>query len=221
MAACNSLWRERRVSAELCSLVAGTGPEGTAWSCVRGGSGWGLGSGSSPESVQSLEQAAQDSGHSPELPEFRECLENALRYRGWSSVLCGAKSWSWWSLWVPSNLGWSMIQHSRITWAHPEKYLFSLMPMVWKFPQDFKLLLWFCIMAEFQTLSDGEAPATSYELMGELSSEAITFLSAKRKCEHLGCNKFNCCEWPLFGSLWGKKKFISHHRRNISFKIYA
>ena len=29
--------RERRGGTELCSLVTVSGPEGTAWSCVRGG----------------------------------------------------------------------------------------------------------------------------------------------------------------------------------------
>jgi len=38
---------EQRVSAELCSLVAGIGPEGTAWGCVRGDLAWALGKGSS------------------------------------------------------------------------------------------------------------------------------------------------------------------------------
>ena len=33
--------------AELCSLGTATGPEGTTWSWDRGGSGWGLGKGSS------------------------------------------------------------------------------------------------------------------------------------------------------------------------------
>jgi len=41
-----ALHREWRESAELCSLGSATGPEGTAWSCVQGGSGWMLGKGS-------------------------------------------------------------------------------------------------------------------------------------------------------------------------------
>lgn len=36
----------------LISLVAATGPEGTARSCMRGGSAWESGKGSSPEGVQ-------------------------------------------------------------------------------------------------------------------------------------------------------------------------
>jgi len=37
------------------SCVTATGPEGTAWSCVGGGAGWGLGKGSSPEIGQEQE----------------------------------------------------------------------------------------------------------------------------------------------------------------------
>lgn len=53
----------------LCFLVTATGPKGTAWSCVRGGSGWGLGKGkgSSPEGDWALAQAPQGSGHSSKL----------------------------------------------------------------------------------------------------------------------------------------------------------
>ena len=67
-------------SAVLCSLVTATGPEGTAWRCVRGGLGGGLGK----------ESAAEGGGHgtgcpgqwhSPKLPEFSEHLDNALRHR--------------------------------------------------------------------------------------------------------------------------------------------
>lgn len=39
--------RGRGASADLLSLVTVTGPQGTAWSSVRGGSGWILGKGSS------------------------------------------------------------------------------------------------------------------------------------------------------------------------------
>ena len=38
--------RAWRGSAELCSVATAVGPEGTAWSCVREGSGWVLGTGS-------------------------------------------------------------------------------------------------------------------------------------------------------------------------------
>jgi len=41
--------RERRSSAELCSLVTATGPGGMAWSCNRDGSGCVLGKGPAPE----------------------------------------------------------------------------------------------------------------------------------------------------------------------------
>jgi len=46
----NSSQGEQVGSAELCFLVAVTGPKGMAWSCVREGLGWVLGKGSSPES---------------------------------------------------------------------------------------------------------------------------------------------------------------------------
>ena len=49
-------------------IVLGKGPEGTAWSCVREETGWVLGKGSSLEG----------GGHSPELLEFEECLDNDL-----------------------------------------------------------------------------------------------------------------------------------------------
>ena len=42
--------------------------------------------------------------------ELKDHLGTALTHRVWVwVVLCGAKSWTWWSLWVPSNLGYSMI----------------------------------------------------------------------------------------------------------------
>ena len=46
-----------RVEVQCCALlsVTATGPEGTAWSCVGGGAGWGLGKGSSPEIGQEQE----------------------------------------------------------------------------------------------------------------------------------------------------------------------
>jgi len=48
-----------------------------------------LGKGSSPEGGQALEQAAQGSGHSPKLPEFKKHLDSGLKYSlnfGWSYV---------------------------------------------------------------------------------------------------------------------------------------
>lgn len=38
------------------------GPDGTAWSCVREGSGWGLRKGPVPEFGQALQLAPQHSG---------------------------------------------------------------------------------------------------------------------------------------------------------------
>jgi len=48
---------------DLCSLVTAMGPEGMAWSCVRGGSGWVVGKSSSPERGRAPEQAPQGSEH--------------------------------------------------------------------------------------------------------------------------------------------------------------
>jgi len=60
--------------------VTVTGPEGTAWSCVRGGAAGGQGQ-VLHQRLVGMEQGAQGSGHSPELPEFKECLDNTLRLR--------------------------------------------------------------------------------------------------------------------------------------------
>jgi len=59
--------------------VTATGPEGTAWSCVRGGAAGGEGKGLR-QRVVDMEQPAQGSGHGPEQLELREGLENALKY---------------------------------------------------------------------------------------------------------------------------------------------
>ena len=59
-------------SADLCSLVTVTGPEGMAWSCIRGGSSWGLGEGSSPEGSQALQEAP----HGPKLTDFKKHVDN-------------------------------------------------------------------------------------------------------------------------------------------------
>ena len=55
--------------------------------------------------VVSMEQAAQGSGHSPKLLEFKECLDTTPRHRVWV-VLCGARDWI---LMGHSDLGYSMI----------------------------------------------------------------------------------------------------------------
>ena len=71
--------RGRGVSTDLCFLVTVTGSEGTAWSCITGGSCWVLGKGSSPEGDWTQEQAAHSSGHGPKLLEFKKHLDNTLR----------------------------------------------------------------------------------------------------------------------------------------------
>ena len=57
-----------------------TGPEGTAWSCVRGGAAGGEGKGLHQRAV-GMEQPAQGSEHGPELLELREHLGNTLSQR--------------------------------------------------------------------------------------------------------------------------------------------
>jgi len=57
--------------------VTATGPEGTAWSCVRGGAAGGQGQGLHLR-VVGMGRAAQCSDHSPVLLEFNEHLDNNL-----------------------------------------------------------------------------------------------------------------------------------------------
>ena len=63
-----------------------TGPEGTAWSCVRGGAAGGQGKG-----TVGMERAAEGSGHGPEIREFKERLDTTLRHRVW---ILGGPVWS-------------------------------------------------------------------------------------------------------------------------------
>jgi len=69
-----------RADAELCTLVTLTESEGMAWSCVREWAGGGQEKGLH-QGVMGREQAAQGSGHGPDLPELRKHLNSALRYR--------------------------------------------------------------------------------------------------------------------------------------------
>ena len=70
--------RERRGSAELS--VTATGPEGTAWSCVRGGAA-GRQETVLPQRAVGMEQAARGSGHSSKLLEYKKHLVSTLRRR--------------------------------------------------------------------------------------------------------------------------------------------
>ena len=67
-------------SAESCSVTE-IGPEGTAWSCVRGGLG-GSGKGCAPQG-SGHGTAPQGRGHGHELLELREHLGTALIHRVW------------------------------------------------------------------------------------------------------------------------------------------
>ena len=84
--------REQRGSTELCSLMTAAGPAGRAWRCVRGGSSWVLGKGSSPIGWLGMEQTHQGSDHSPTLLEFKEHLDTTLRYKVW---ILRVAWWSW------------------------------------------------------------------------------------------------------------------------------
>lgn len=61
--------------------MAVTRPEGMAWACIREGSGRVLRKGTSSKGGQALEQAPQDSGHTPKLLVFKEHSDNVLRHR--------------------------------------------------------------------------------------------------------------------------------------------
>jgi len=51
----------------------------------QGRGSWGLGTGGAPEG----------GGHGTELLEFKECLDSALRHRGWIlGGLCEARGWA-------------------------------------------------------------------------------------------------------------------------------
>lgn len=80
IAACSFLMEgSRGAGTDLCSLVTAVKPKQMTWSCIRRGSGWISGKGTSPESAQALEQPPQGSGHSTELLEFEKHLDTALR----------------------------------------------------------------------------------------------------------------------------------------------
>ena len=59
--------------------MTATGPEGTAWSCVKGGADGGEGRGLHQRAV-GVEQPAQGGGHGPELQEFKEGLVSTLKH---------------------------------------------------------------------------------------------------------------------------------------------
>jgi len=62
--------------------VTVTGPGRTAWRCVRRGAG-GSNRNAVLQRAESIEKAAQGSGHSPELLEFRKHFYTARRHRVW------------------------------------------------------------------------------------------------------------------------------------------
>ena len=88
--------------------VTATGPEGTAWSCVRGGR-WGWGKGSAPHGG-GHGTGAQGCGRGPQC--WRSRGVRTVLSDTWSDflvVFCEAWSWVRWSWWVPSNSECSLI----------------------------------------------------------------------------------------------------------------
>ena len=84
--------------------------EGTPWSCHRGGSGWISGKGSSPRGC-----LGTGTGCPGKKPRHLCCRSSSIWITLsdiWSDfwvVLDGARSWTWWSSWVLSYLGFSVI----------------------------------------------------------------------------------------------------------------
>ena len=61
--------------------MAATGPEGTAWSCVKGGAAGDWGQVLHQRVVVAMEQADQGSRRGPKLLIFKERLDDALRHK--------------------------------------------------------------------------------------------------------------------------------------------
>lgn len=80
----------RGTGTDLCSLLTVIGPDGMAWNCDWGGSGWISGKGSSPESGWALEQVPQGNSHSTELLALKKHLGKALSHIFW---LLGDPMW--------------------------------------------------------------------------------------------------------------------------------
>ena len=94
--------RERRGSAELCSLCQRQGPR--EWHGAASGESWvEYQKKVLHQGVEDMEQAHQGSGDGPQLPEFKKHLD-----KFWV-VLCGARDWTQRSLWILSFLRYSMI----------------------------------------------------------------------------------------------------------------
>jgi len=109
---CSSSWGWQKGSAEFCSLVIVTGPQGMA----RGWEGWvrkGLEKVIHQRMV-GMDQAAQGSDHSLMLLEFKKYLDSK-KY----GLILGSPVWSqeltWWLLWDPSNPSHSMRAVPKVT----------------------------------------------------------------------------------------------------------
>jgi len=96
--------------ADFFSLVTAAGPEGTAWSCFRGGSDWVLGKGFHQRVAGPWHRCLRALGTAPGWWSSRSIW---ITLSGiWSEfwvILRGACSWTWWSLWVTYNSGYSLM----------------------------------------------------------------------------------------------------------------
>ena len=98
--------KKRRLRGRCWSLVTATGLEEMAWSYVRGGSGWD----SSPEgNGHGKGSPGQWSQHWASVSWINVWTAlSDIGFEFWA-VLCGDRSWTRWSFWVPSSLGHSVL----------------------------------------------------------------------------------------------------------------
>lgn len=84
------------------SSALGTGPSSLkGMELCQGRAMWGLGTGPAPEGG-GHGTGCPGQWHGRELPKIKECLKTALSHMVWVA-LCGARSWTPWSLQAPSN----------------------------------------------------------------------------------------------------------------------
>lgn len=77
------------------------------------------------EDGRALEQVLQGSGHSTELAGVEEVSVSDIWFAFWVVVLYGTRSWTHWSLWVPSNHVYSMILIHFYFYYRPASLRFS------------------------------------------------------------------------------------------------
>lgn len=111
-----------------------TEPEGMAWSCNRERSVWISGKGSlrrcsGPGTGSSGKRAWPQA-------EFKKHLDNALVWSAFRVALCGDRSWTWWSVCVPSS---SIFDASKQIWLFRLSYKLQI-KWIWLFLSEALLL---------------------------------------------------------------------------------